>query len=438
MFGRKKSLFLTCFLALLFGMTTITHAQSNPSIELEIIDEASIFGEMITSITHSGVVGDDRLFISTRAGATYIFVEGALLPSPFLDITNQLYTPFEGGFFRLIFHPDFATNGRFYVNYTYQNPTYDMVSRISQWTVDPDNPNQAKVGSEIPLLEFAQTFYNHNGGDMQFGRDGYLYIASGDGGGSPDGSPAQKLDVLLGKLLRIDVDGGGIPGDCGIVTNYHVPSTNPFVDDSADCNAIWASGLRNPWRFAIDQTNGAIWIADVGDANWEEVDHAAEGVGGLNFGWPCFEGFVAYQPCDSIAHTAPIHVESHDTGHYCSITGGYLYRGSQMATLQGQYLFGDWCGGDYKALGGDLSAPTITLFPNVTKTGAITFGEGSDRELYIGFDDGRIGRLRANTPLSIIAQNYTVDSADTTLWIASAFLAVVTTILCFERLRSTQ
>lgn len=346
----------------------------------------------ITTIAHAG---DDRLFLAEQAGVIRVLQDGKVLPAPFLDITSQVECCGESGFLGLAFHPGFAGNGYFYVNYTYRAPGNELRTRVSRFRVSAGNPNVADPGSESIVLEFFQPFANHNGGALAFGPDGFLYISSGDGGGGFDPqNNAQNTGVLLGKILRIDVD-STTGADCGLAPgrSYAIPAGNPFAGGPGGaCDEIWAYGLRNPWRVSFDRNTGDLWIADVGQAVREEIDFQAAGSpGGLNYGWDCFEGTLrntTNDPSPACASNppivAPVHEYDHSAGR-CSITGGYVYRGAAIPAFQGAYFFSDFCSAEMWALRRTNGGPAVT---KLTVTGVIperprTFGEDASGELYV-------------------------------------------------------
>jgi glucose/arabinose dehydrogenase len=295
--------------------------------------------------------GSNRLFIVLQSGLIRIYdlETQTLLGTPFLNISALVDdSGSEQGLLGLAFHPDYESNRQFYVNYTYDpGPGLDR-TRIAMYQASAGNPNIA-LTTETQILEFEQNASNHNGGDMHFDPDGYLVIASGDGGGSP-GTRPQNPDLLVGKMLRIDVDTSSITDGvnelCGLVQNYGIPPGNAFPGSKDGCDEILHFGLRNPWRFSIDASTGEMYIADVGQGLWEEVDYTEPGESGINFGWPDCEGAHEYPPngelCTNPAFRNPIiEYSSSGTGN-CSVTGGYVYRGGSTR-LQGRYIYGDYC-----------------------------------------------------------------------------------------------
>src|SRR5215204_7819776 len=289
------------------------------------------------SITHAGD-GSGRLFITLQGGQIAIYDGAQLLSTPFLDITPLVSCCGERGLLSVAFHPHYRSNGFFYINYT--NTTGDTV--IARYTVS-GNPNVADPMSSRVLLTIAQPFSNHNGGQLQFGPDGYLYIGLGDGGGAGDSqNNGQNLSTLLGKLLRLDVD-SQFP--------YAAPPTNPFVGTAAARPEVWALGLRNPWRFSFDRLTGDLFIGDVGQESWEEVDFApATSGGGQNYGWRRMEGAHCFNPptdCNDGTLTLPILEYNHGVNGSlgCAIVGGYRYRGTGIPQLSGTYVYSDFCSG---------------------------------------------------------------------------------------------
>jgi glucose/arabinose dehydrogenase len=350
--------------------------------------------------------GSGRLFVVEQAGRIMVLRGGEVLATPFLDIASRVDSSGnEQGLLGLAFHPGFASNGTFFVNYTHDPPGANPdLTRLSRFRVSAGDPDAADPASEAIILEFAQDASNHNGGDLHFGPDGFLYVASGDGGGGGDPNDrAQRLDSLLGKLLRIDVDGA---------EPYAVPPDNPFVGDAGARPEIWAYGLRNPWRFSFDRATGDLFIGDVGQNAVEEIDfQPAASSGGENYGWSCMEGdaAVGFNPCDGQPLTAPILVYDHGLG--CSVTGGFVYRGL-IGGLHGRYVFGDYCSGRIW-----FAAPSSGVWQagawQSVGFGLSSFGEDDAGELYlVDRDDGIL--LRFVSPSAIFTDLF--ESGDSGRW----------------------
>lgn len=339
------------------------------------------------SIKHAG---DDRLFVVEQDGLIRILnADGTIITTPFLNIESIVGDiggiGDERGLLGLVFHPDYTNNGFFYVNYI-DNSGNTVVSRFS---VSNSNANLADPNSELIVLTITQPFGNHNGGDLAFGSDGFLYISSGDGGSGGDpGDRAQNLNLLLGKMLRIDVD------NTSNGNNYAIPSGNPFVGNPNGLDEIWAYGLRNPWKFSFDKQNGDIWIADVGQGSFEEINRAIATASGLNYGWRCYEGNNIFNntgcPADNTL-TFPIAVYAHAGTSRCSITGGYRYRGSLFPSYDGLYFFADFCSNEIGVLEQNGSNWNITYSEVFSGNGWATFGEDVNGELYIaGISSGTV------------------------------------------------
>lgn len=342
-----------------------------------------------TAIAHAG---DGRLFVLERSGRIRIIdSNGQLLPTPFLDISDRIdsTTYWELGLLGLAFHPDYATNGFFYVNYTDLNND----TRLSRFYVSSTDPNQANPNSEVYVLFIDQPTVIHNGGTLRFGPDGYLYVASGDGGwlGDPQ-NHAQQLDTLLGKILRINVTDTGPP------PYYTIPPDNPFVGDPNAAPEIWAWGLRNPWAIAFDRQSGDLYIPDVGNWNQEEINfQPAASPGGLNYGWRCYEGNHSFNltGCGPAGdYTFPVYDYTHAGA--CAIMGGFVYRGSQYPFLVGHYLFADFCSGDLWSMAQTDGGEWLAVQRGTSPAQISAFGEGANGELYAAdYRDGTIYRLRA-------------------------------------------
>jgi glucose/arabinose dehydrogenase len=330
--------------------------------------------------------GDSRLFIVEKGGAIRIVKDGSLLPSPFLDLSAKVSGGAEQGLLGLAFDPGYATNGRFIVHYTDVSGN----TTLSAYRVSATDPDQADPATETILLTVEQPFPNHNGGQILFGPDGMLYLGLGDGGSGGDpGGRGQSLADLLGDILRLDVSSG---------TSYTVPPDNPFVGQTGSRPEVWSYGLRNPWRFSFDAATGDLYIADVGQNVWEEVDvvAAAAGAGrGANFGWNVTEGRHCYASpgCDTSQFTMPVLEYSHAQG--CSISGGYVYRGAAIPALQGHYFYADFCSGwvrSFRMQDGQAVEPY--QWPTLAPGGSVTsFGQDAAGELYIMIAEGRVFRI---------------------------------------------
>jgi glucose/arabinose dehydrogenase len=345
--------------------------------------------------------GSGRLFFVRQTGQIMVWKNNVVLPTPFLNISNLIVAGGERGLLGLAFHPDYRNNGLFYVNYTRSIDGATVVARYSRSATDPDvaDPLSATI-----LLTIAQPFANHNGGALRFGPDGYLYIATGDGGsGNDPQNNAQNLTSLLGKMLRIDVN-----TRTGQLS-YGIPPDNPFVGSPQPGvrTEIWAYGLRNPWRFSFDRVSGDLFIGDVGQSAREEIDFVRAGSGGgMNFGWRVMEGTLCTDlpgdpPCNPSNFTPPIVDYDHDQG--CSVTGGYLYRGSAVPELKltsppatgqlfnGVYVYGDYCSGTIwrisaTASGGVSNSVLLSSGLRIT-----TFGEDENGEIYVA--DSGTGKI---------------------------------------------
>lgn len=357
----------------IFSQTTLVNAFPNLTFPAPV------------DIQHSGD-GTNRLFIVGQTGIIYV-VENNRSESDkkvFLDISDRVIMGGEKGLLGLTFHPDYENNGYFYVNYTAENP--GLKTRISRFSVTSD-PNAADPGSELILIEQDQPYENHNGGQVAFGSDGFLYIALGDGGSSGDPqNRAQNKQTILGKILRIDVN--AISGNL----SYGIPKDNPFVGNTDGFREeIFAYGLRNPWRFSFD--NNTIWCADVGQSDWEEINIIESG---KNYGWRLMEGNHCYNPpqnCDTISGlTRPIWEYSHFGGGF-SVTGGYVYRGSEVPELSGKYIYGDYVSKKIWTLTYDFINPAVNEHL-LDAPGYITsFGRDQNGEIYICLDTQDGGKI---------------------------------------------
>ena len=339
-------------------------------------------GTDITAITNAG---DRRLFITLQRGQVVVWNGTQILPTPFLDLSTIIICCGEQGLLSTAFHPNYAVNGFFFVNYT--NLTGQTV--IARYHVSDTDPNVADPFSAVNLLTIDQPYANHNGGQLQFGPDGMLYIGMGDGGSANDPQcHAQSSDSLLGKMLRIDVNQSATQPPY-----YGIPAENPYVSTTGPPEA-WAYGLRNPWRFSFDRLTGDLFIGDVGQDAREEIDYQPlTSRGGENYGWKVMEGTLCgtqgtsgctqpLPPCGDPAYTLPILDYSHENGN-CSVTGGYVYRGLAIPDLQGSYVYGDYCSGMIWAASQQSGTWSSVLLP-ISAPSLTTFGEDIDGELYLG------------------------------------------------------
>lgn len=383
-----------------------------PAVELEPLASGLT---SITGITHAR---DGRLFLTLQRGRILIWDGTQVLPTPFLDVSSLVTCCGERGLLSIAFHPLYSNNGVFFINYTDSNG--DTV--VARYHVTAD-PNVADPLSATILLQVDQPEPNHNGGQLQFGFDGFLYVGMGDGGGTNDPTcNAQSDSTLLGKMLRVDVD-----QNVDTAPFYGIPPDNPFVATGGPPEA-WAKGLRNPWRFSFDRVTGDLLIGDVGQGRREEIDfQAANSPGGENYGWKVMEGTLCGDggtsacptgtpPCGDSAYTLPILEYTHDSGE-CSVTGGYVYRGAYIPDLYARYVYGDFCSG--RIFAGTLQGSewTAELLP-ITAPNLTTFGEDVDGELYVGTENGAFFKIRATvaptptidtiTPASSLARGQTI------------------------------
>jgi glucose/arabinose dehydrogenase len=310
-----------------------------------------------------------------QGGTIRILDNGVALPSPFLDVSSRVACCGEQGLLSVAFPPGFTVKRHFYVNYT---RTQDGATVVARYRLSAGDANAADPASEEVVLTIPQPFANHNGGQLAFGPDGYLYIGMGDGGSGGDPlNNAQTPGTLLGKLLRIDVESGEVP--------YGIPPTNPFLGMDGYRPEIWALGLRNPWRFSFDRGTGDLHIGDVGQGNFEEIDFQPAGdPGGRNYGWNIMEGDRCYPPgtvgCNRTGLALPVFVYDHSLG--CSVTGGHVYRGSAFPSLQGVYLFGDYCSGRIWGIRKNGAAWDNALLADTTSA-ISSFGEDESGNVYV-------------------------------------------------------
>jgi len=334
--------------------------------------------------------GTGRLFVVEKTGKIRVIKNGAVLPTPLLDVSSQISRGTEQGLLGLAFHPSFRTNGLFYVDFT----RTDGDTVINQYRVSTTNPDVAVPSTVRRIITIDQPYANHNGGMITFDRYGYFFIGTGDGGSSGDpGNRAQNKDSLLGKLLRINVNGSSG------TRQYRIPSSNPYVGKPGR-NEVWSYGLRNPWRFSFDRLTGDLWIGDVGQAKYEEIDRSTSGSNrgrGVNFGWRVMEGRHCYKPstgCSTTGKLYPVAEYTHSEG--CSVTGGYVYRGPSIASLYGRYVFGDFCSGRiWTVPSGGASPMKKTLLMDTAMT-ISSFGEDDRGELFVVDHGGTVYRLAAS------------------------------------------
>jgi len=331
--------------------------------------------------------GTGRLFVANQVGQVWLVsADGKVARNPMVDLSDRIASGGERGLLGLAAHPDFATDPRVFVDFT--NKDGDSV--IASLKVDPTEPDRLDPATFKRLLLVEQPYPNHNGGSIQFGPDGYLYIAFGDGGagGDPHGN-GQNPDALLGKILRIDVD------DVPAGKPYGIPADNPFAAGGGKPE-IWLLGMRNPWRMSFDRQTGDLWIGDVGQDRWEEVDVVRAGSpGGQNFGWNVMEGGHCYNTaiCDQAGLTLPVAEYGHELG--CAVAGGYVYRGSRYPFLVGTYLFSDNCSGRLFAIAAGSDGPSVPVEVGTGGGSVAGFGEDADGELYSLTLEGAVSRIAA-------------------------------------------
>jgi glucose/arabinose dehydrogenase len=357
--------------------TTSASAERAASVRLEPVVNGLAF-----PLDFAGPPGDpSRQFVAEKGGRVRVLRDGVLLDAPFLDLSGRVSGGTEQGLLGIAFHPGYPSDPRFFVNYTDQaGDTHVASFRVSA------NPDVA-TASGADVLVVHQPFANHNGGGLAFGPDGFLYIGLGDGGseGDPLGN-GQSLSTLLGKMLRIDVDGG---------SPYAIPAGNPFLGTAGARGEIWSYGLRNPFRFSFDRGTGDLYIGDVGQDAREEIDFASSRSGGQNYGWNRTEGTLCFgaSSCNRDGITFPIAEYGHDAG--CAVTGGYVYRGTAIPALQGEYFFGDFCSGFVRSLhvaGGSASGQRD--WPRLAPGDSITsFGQDAAGELYVVTGGGMVFRI---------------------------------------------
>jgi glucose/arabinose dehydrogenase len=384
---RSRLVGLAGALALLFsiGSSAVTAA---PAVVLSKVVDGLDSPVYVTSARD----GTGRTFIVEQTGRIRVIKNGVLLPTPFLDLSGAVSTGSEQGLLGLAFHPSYKRNGLFFVNFT----RADGDTVIYRYRASTTNPDVAVRSTARRIMTVDQPYANHNGGMIAFGPDGYLYIGMGDGGSGGDpGNRAQRLDSLLGKILRINVNGSTS------TRNYLIPSSNPYVGRYGR-NEIWSRGVRNPWRFSFDRRTGDLWIGDVGQKRYEEIDRARNTSTstsrgrGVNFGWRVMEGRHCYNPatgCNKAGKRLPVVEYSHSEG--CSVTGGYVYRGAEIPSLYGRYVFADYCSGKIWTVPSGGASPLTKRLLIDTDMMISSFGESARGELYVVDHRGAVYRFRA-------------------------------------------
>jgi glucose/arabinose dehydrogenase len=330
--------------------------------------------------------GDSRLFVVEQAGRIRVLKEGRVLDQPFLDISARVRSGGEQGLLSMAFHPDYGTNRWFYVNFTDRNGD----THVERFTAST-NPDVADLGSMLLVLKIDQPYSNHNGGLVMFGPDGMLYIGMGDGGsgGDPQGN-GQNPRALLGKMLRINVSRG---------EPYTVPAGNPFANEQRGAPEVWATGMRNPWRFSFDRSANLLYIGDVGQNREEEINVAPANRAGINYGWNIMEGSSCFRSsrCDrDRLHVPAVSISQSDGA--CSVIGGYVYRGRRVPEITGHYFYSDYCGGWLRSFRYQNGAAADRRTWKIQEIGnVVSFGEDSAGELYIVAENGRIFRFAGVT-----------------------------------------
>jgi glucose/arabinose dehydrogenase len=337
--------------------------------------------------------GSGRLFVVEQGGTVRIVKNSVLLPKPFLNIADLLSTGGERGLLGIAFHPNYKNNGRFFVYFTRRGDGFLVINEYHRSSTNPDVAT--RVGARRIII-IAHPYANHNGGRMAFGRDGYLYIGTGDGGSAGDpGNRAQNLGNLLGKMLRININ-----GSVGS-RHYLIPASNPYVGRPG-LNEIWSRGLRNPWGWSFDKVSGDLWIGDVGQDRYEEIDRAVVSTTrtslgrGVDYGWRIMEGRHCYRPatgCNKAGLKLPVVEYSHSEG--CAVTGGYAYRGTAVPALYGRYVFGDFCSGQIWTISRTAGAPATKTLLLSTSLNISSFGQDQQGELYVLDLGGTLYKIEA-------------------------------------------
>ena len=366
-----------------------------PTLQVELVPVASGFSSPL-DIEQAGD-GSGRLFVVEQGGKIKIIQNGSVIGTPYLDVSSLIVSGGEEGLLGLAFHPSYSTNGCFYVNYTTIRLNGTLQTAISEFRAATPGSNTVNTTSEHILFTVNQPEANHNGGGLAFGKDGFLYIGLGDGGGSGDMhgliGNGQDTSTRLGKILRIRVDCNG---------SYTVPPNNPFVAQPSPTNEIWLYGLRNPFRFSVDQVTGNLWIGDVGQSSFEEVDRVTPAQGGSNMGWRCKEGthnFNFSANCQGLTLLDPIFDYGRSEG--ATVIGGYVYHGTNIAALAGIYVFGDFINGNIWFLTQNSQGQWVkTLLVNAGGADLAGFGQDANGELYVAkYSSGAVARLhQVGTP----------------------------------------
>jgi glucose/arabinose dehydrogenase len=351
------------------------NANGNVNLRLE-----RVTGGLSSPVHLTAPANDSRLFVVEQVGRIRIIRNGQLLTRPFLDIVSRTGSGGERGLLGLAFHPNYATNGFFFVNYTDRNGD----TRVERYRVTA-NADSADGASAQLIITVEQPYSNHNGGLVLFAPDGRLLIGLGDGGsgGDPQGH-GQNRGTLLGSILRLDVD-GALP--------YAIPANNPFVNTAGARGEIWAWGLRNPWRFAIDRVDNLIYIADVGQGSWEEINVQSATAGGLNYGWNIMEGRHCYRTASCSMNNLVLPVLEYDHSQGCSVTGGGVYRGAQIPEVRGHYFYADYCAGWIRSFRFSNGQVTQERDWGLDAGSVLSFGEDAAGELYVLSANGTVFRL---------------------------------------------
>ncbi|MFT5196548.1 MAG: putative repeat protein (TIGR01451 family) [Cellvibrionaceae bacterium] len=378
---------LTLFIAM-WLIRPASRTLADPSVN-SIVSLRRVVGgfNQPTAVTSTGIALDDRLFVTEKTGQIRVVSDDVVNAEPFLNLEGLVSLQSERGLLGLAFDPNYATNGYFYINYSDNRSATTGDTIIKRFSVSAD-PDIANSESGVTILEVEQDFNNHNGGWLAFDPDGQLVIGMGDGGSGGDpNNRAQSKDTLLGKMLRINVHGSGLSAEngCGRVRNYTIPADNPQPNgEDGWCSEIWSYGWRNPWRFSFDSATGDMWVGDVGQGAFEEIDfEPAATTTLLNYGWRCYEGNSIYNSgnCTIDPGQRVDPVTDYDRSLGTSVTGGYVYRGSGFPDMQGHYFYGDFVSGRLWSIDKDDSFAVSEI--DNTPYNISSFGEGSDDELYL-------------------------------------------------------